>query len=246
MEPFARMEMLSSPAGREPFDEDRSRPEEVEGLGVSDVKDVASKAGSGAKTAAKATGSGLKKATSWVGNILGKFGKYIKWACCIVIVLCIGFIISKLVQLAKNAGAVATGIGGAVGAVSAVAAGAVAAASARNRKLTDERPAAPPPPPDLLTTTGSEDVSTGPTGQAVSFEANANANAVAPGKDMLAADMVSDAVAANNALVTDALAANNRLVTAALPQPELPTDALANAPANAPANALPATTSAAG
>ena len=37
---------------------------------------------------------------------------------------------------------------------------------------------------------------------------------------MLAADMVSDAVAANNALVTDALAANNRLVTAALPQPD--------------------------
>ena len=37
---------------------------------------------------------------------------------------------------------------------------------------------------------------------------------------MLAADMVSDAVAANNALVTDAVAANNRLVTAALPQPE--------------------------
>jgi hypothetical protein len=37
---------------------------------------------------------------------------------------------------------------------------------------------------------------------------------------MLAADMVSEAVAANNALVTDAVAANNALVTAALPQPD--------------------------
>ena len=220
MEPSKRMEMLSSDVSRKPFEdrrepfEDRREPFEDRREALS-ASDVASKAKSGIKDAAKVTGSGLKKATGWVGNILGKFGRYIKWICCILIVVCIGFIISKIVQLAKDAGAVATGIGSAVGAVSAVAASAVA--MSRKPARTDD--IVMPPPPSL-----SDTASTAPTAPiaTASFEADAaNANAIAPGKDMLAADMVSDAVAANNALVTDALAANNRLVAAALPQPDV-------------------------
>jgi uncharacterized membrane protein YeaQ/YmgE (transglycosylase-associated protein family) len=245
MEPSKRMEMLSSDVSREPFEDDRRR----EGLSVSDaaskaksgIKDAAKVTGSGIKDAAKATGSGLKKATNWVGNILGKFGRYIKWICCILIVVCIGFIISKIVQLAKDAGAVATGIGSAVGAVGAVAASAVAMSRKRDQPTKTDDIVMPPPPSlsDIPTAAVTTDAAGVTTDAAANFEADAAAeketdaaaekeaanaanavNAIAPGKDMLAADMVSDAVAANNALVTDALAANNRLVTAALPQPD--------------------------
>ena len=248
MEPSKRMEMLSSDVSREPFEDRRREPFEDrrEGLSVSDaaskaksgIKDAAKVTGSGIKDAAKATGSGLKKATGWVGNILGKFGRYIKWICCILIVVCIGFIISKIVQLAKDAGAVATGIGSAVGAVSAVAASAVAMSRKRDQPATRTDDIVMPPPPSLTDTAVPTDAAAA---TAASFEADAAANAataaanaIAPGKDMLAADMVSDAVAANNALVTDALAANNRLVTAALPQP----DAVAVTTTAAAANAM--------